>query len=89
MLGVLLTGGWVILQPEVDVFLDTKAKAARVGEVLAPELVLLHLEPSLKDLQRLVAADLRPPDEHINQQQMGLKSREISTRVLDSAGGSV
>lgn len=53
-----LTGGWVVLQSEVDVFLDTKAKAAGVGEVLALELVLLHLKPSLKDLQRLIAADL-------------------------------
>lgn len=54
-----LTGGWVVLQSEVDVFLDTKAKAAGIGEVLALELVLLHLKPSLKDLQRLIAADLR------------------------------
>lgn len=43
--------------------LDTKAKASSVGEVLALELVLLHLESSLEDLQRLVAADLRQPDE--------------------------
>lgn len=54
-----LTGGWVVLQPEVDVLLDTKAKASSVGEVLALELVLLHLESSLKDLQRLVTAYLR------------------------------
>lgn len=40
-------------------FLDTKAKASRVGEVLALELVLFHLEPALKDLQGFFAADLR------------------------------
>lgn len=54
----LLTGGWVVLEPEVDVLLDTKAKASSVGEVLALKLVLLHLESSLKDLQRLVTAYL-------------------------------
>lgn len=54
----LLTGGWVVLQPQVNVFLDPKAKASSVGEVLALELVLLHLESSLKDLQCLVAAYL-------------------------------
>lgn len=63
---VLLTRGWVVLQAKVDVFLDTKAKASGVGEVLALELVLLHLEPTLEDLQRLVAADLRHriPNKH-------------------------
>lgn len=53
-----LTGRWVVLKTEVDVLLDSEAKAARVGEVLALKLVLLHLKPSLKDLQRLVSADL-------------------------------
>lgn len=41
--------------------LDTEPEATGVGEVLALELVLLHLEPSLEDLQRLVPADLDHP----------------------------
>lgn len=53
-----LTGGRVILEPKVDVLLYSKAKATSVGKVLALELILLHLEPSLKDLQGLFPTNL-------------------------------
>ena len=69
MIIVALTGGWVILQAEVDVLLNSEAKAARVGEVLALKLVLLHLKPSLKDLQRLLSADLRHNIESANKER--------------------
>ena len=36
---------------------DTEAEVARLGEVAALELVLLHLEAALEDLLRLGAAD--------------------------------
>lgn len=75
----LLTGGWVVLQPEVDVLLDTKAKASSVGEVLALELVLFHLESSLEDLQRLVTAHLRTPDARTNR-----KTKQRRTSTVDS-----
>lgn len=55
---ILLTGGRVVLQTEVDVLLDTKAEASSVREVFALELILLNLQPSLEDLQCLVSADL-------------------------------
>lgn len=64
-----LTGRWVVLQSEVDVFLDAKAKATGVRKVLAFELVLLHLKPSLKDLQRFVAAHLRDPGVNISRRR--------------------
>ena len=63
---VVLTGRWVVLTPEINVLLDSEAKAARVGEVFALKLVLLHLKPSLKDLQRLFSADLRCDIESAN-----------------------
>mmetsp|Transcript_3556 Transcript_3556/g.11514 ORF Transcript_3556/g.11514 Transcript_3556/m.11514 type:complete len:219 (-) Transcript_3556:239-895(-) len=59
----------VVLEPEVDVLHDAKAKVARLREILLPQLVLLHLEAALQQLLRLFAADghvarnlLVPPD---------------------------
>lgn len=60
----MLTGGRVVLESEVDVLLDTEPEATGIGEVFALELVFLHLEPSLEDLQRLVAADLHHSVHH-------------------------
>ena len=50
--------GWVLLihieldllDSQVNVLLDTEAEVAIVGEVLLPQLVLLHLEAPLQDL---------------------------------------
>ena len=38
------------LDAQVDVLLDAEAEVAVVGEVLLPQLVLLHLEATLEDL---------------------------------------
>lgn len=40
-------GGGVVLDAQVDVLVDAEAKVARVGEVAADELVLLHLQARL------------------------------------------
>ena len=42
-----------LLNSQVNVLLDAEAKVAIVGEVLLPQLVLLHLEASLKNLLSL------------------------------------
>ena len=42
-----------LLDSQVNVLLDAEAKVAVVGEVLLPQLILLHLEASLKDLLSL------------------------------------
>ena len=39
-----------LLDSQVNVLLDTEAEVAVVGEVLLPQLVLLHLEAPLQDL---------------------------------------
>jgi hypothetical protein len=44
------------LDAEVDVLINAKAKVARLGERLLPQLILLHLEPTLQDLHRLGTA---------------------------------
>ena len=38
-----------LLDSQVNVLLDTEAEVAIVGEVLLPQLVLLHLEAPLQD----------------------------------------
>ena len=59
----------VVLDAQVDVLLDAEAKVSVIGKVLAPQLVLLHLQSSLQDLLSLgsphcaVDSDLLvPPD---------------------------
>jgi len=49
--------GGVVLDSEVDVLVDAEAEVARVTEVPLKELVLLHLEATLEDLQSLLPAD--------------------------------
>ena len=41
------------LYAQVDMLLDAEAEVAVVGEVLLPQLVLLHLEATLEDLLSL------------------------------------
>ena len=50
-------GGRIVLEAEIDVLGDAKAKAAGVGEVLLLQLVLLHLKATVKDLVGLEATD--------------------------------
>merc|ERR1719197_716969 len=47
----------VVLDAEVDVLRHAEAEVARRTEVLALELVLLHLQAALENLRRLLAAD--------------------------------
>ena len=49
----------VVLDAEVDVFLDTETKVTGRAEVVLRELVLLHLEALLEDLGGLGATDGR------------------------------
>ena len=57
-----------LLDSQVDMLLDTKSKVAVLGEVLAPELVLLDLEAALEDLLSL---ELR--ENYINEKNVGDK----------------
>merc|ERR1719230_623570 len=50
----------VVLDAEVDVLSDAEAEAAVLGEVLLPELVLLHLEALLENLLGLLT-----PNRHV------------------------
>ena len=51
------TGEGVILNAQINVLLDTEAKAAGVGEVSLPEFSVLDLKTSLKDLIGFFASD--------------------------------
>merc|ERR1712240_809278 len=51
------TNAGIVLDAEVNVLVDTEAEVSVVGEVILPQLVLLHLEATLQDL-----LCLRPPD---------------------------
>ena len=51
------TDGGVVSGTEIDMFLDTEAKVSSLGEVLAPQLVFLHLQASLQDLLSLGSPD--------------------------------
>ena len=37
------TDTWIVLDAQIDVLLDTKTEVSRNAEVIAPQLVLLHL----------------------------------------------
>ena len=51
------TGVRVVLDAQINVLLNTEAEVAGVGEVLLHELVLLHLQTALQNLQGLLAAN--------------------------------
>ena len=53
------TGVGVVLDAQINVLLNTKTEVARVGEVLLHQLVLLHLQTALQDLQSLLATNGR------------------------------
>ena len=48
-----------LLDAQVNVLLDAEAKVAVVGEVLLPQLVLLHLEAPLQDFLGLQVTIVR------------------------------
>ena len=66
----------VVPRAEVDVLLDPEPKVARLAEVLAPQLVLLHLEPALQDLLRL-----GPPDRHVHRNLLVAPDPKVPHRV--------
>ena len=47
----------VVSGTKIDMLLDTEAKVASIREVLAPQLVLLHLQTTLQDLLGLGPTD--------------------------------
>ena len=51
------TGGGVVLDTEIDVFVDTEAEGAGVGEVVGAEFVLLDLEALVEEVHSLLAAN--------------------------------
>ena len=53
------TGVGVVLDAEINVLLNTETEVARVGEVLLHQLVLLHLQTALQNLQSLLATNGR------------------------------
>ena len=48
-----------LLDSQINVLLNTEAKVAIVGEVLLPQLVLLHLEAPLQDFLGLEVTIVR------------------------------
>ena len=56
--------GWVVLDAQVNVLIDTETKVSCVTEVLSEQLVLLDLQSTLlqKGLARLTYAT--PPNRH-------------------------
>ena len=53
------TGVGVVLDAQINVLLNTETEVARVREVLLHQLVLLHLQTALQNLQSLLAANGR------------------------------
>ena len=53
------TGVGVVLDTQINVLLNTETEVARVGEVLLHQLVLLHLQTALQNLQSLLATNGR------------------------------
>lgn len=51
------TDAGIVTCAQIDVLLDTETKVSGIGEVLAAELVLLDLQPTLQDLLGLGATD--------------------------------
>ena len=51
------TGVGVVLDSEINVLVDTESEVSRIGEVLLHELVLLHLQTALQNLQSLLTTD--------------------------------
>ena len=51
------TDTWVVLDAQIDVFADTEAEVASLGEVTLPQLVFLDLEATLENLLCLWATD--------------------------------
>ena len=51
------TGVGVVLDAQINVLLNTETEVARVGEVLLHQLVLLHLQTALQNLQSLLATN--------------------------------
>ena len=47
----------VVLDSEINVLVDTESEVSRIGEVLLHELVLLHLQTALQNLQSLLTTD--------------------------------
>ena len=52
-----LTDRWIVFDAQIDVFLNTEAESASLGEVALLQLVLLDLEATVEDLLSLGAAD--------------------------------
>ncbi|KAH3662883.1 hypothetical protein OGATHE_004459 [Ogataea polymorpha] len=48
---------WVVLNTQVDVFLNTETEVTSLGEILFSQLVLLHLQSSLQNLLCLWSSD--------------------------------
>ena len=53
------TGVGVVLDAQINMLLNTKTEVARVGEVLLHQLILLHLQTALQNLQSLLATNGR------------------------------
>ena len=51
------TNAWIVLDAEIYMFADPKAKVAGIGEVALTELIFLHLEASLENFLSFGATD--------------------------------
>lgn len=54
------TGGWIVLNTEINVLIDTKAESTGIGEATFGEFVLLDFEGGLEDLGGFRTADCAP-----------------------------
>merc|ERR1719161_2398651 len=71
----------VVLEPEVNVLRDTEAERAALAEVLLLQFVLEHLEPTLEDLLRLLAAHGHVARDLLVAAHMPLTDGQASLRV--------
>jgi len=71
----------VISGTEIDVLLDTETKVARVREVLPSQLILLHLETTLKNL-----LSLGPSDGNVNSNFLVSSDTECTDGVAGFGG---
>jgi hypothetical protein len=52
------TSGGIVLQTQIDVLVDAETEAASGGEVFSLQLILSHLQATIKDLLSLLATNL-------------------------------
>lgn len=90
------TNRGIVLKAKIDVLVDSESKVAALGEVSAAELVLLHLESLLEDVEGLSATDgavsgnlLVTTDTERTDGDLGLGGNgDLVSQLLEHLGGT-